>query len=192
MRIKKYRKDYRFKALKFDRRRGILYLHFILSCLLSERRKGTCSKEDVDLSNGGYTIIYEDGELYIVPSQETRMGGGIGYCTVKNKTFSYSMTRSQAEAALKAINVGEGATKSLGTLLLAALGGPVGSVVGLSVSVILNFIGGESTYVSHLKSFLNSGKSVAYFKFDTHCVNRGTMYGDPMYDYVVDNVRMTY
>lgn len=72
------------------------------------------------------------------------------------------------------------------------LGGPVGSVVGLSVSVILNFIGGESTYVSHLKSFLNSGKSVAYFKFDTHCVNRGTMYGDPMYDYVVDNVRMTY
>ena len=34
-----YRKDYRFKALKFDRRRGILYLHFILSCLLSERRK---------------------------------------------------------------------------------------------------------------------------------------------------------
>ena len=36
MRIKKYRKDYRFKALKFDRRRGILYLHFILSCLLSE------------------------------------------------------------------------------------------------------------------------------------------------------------
>ena len=37
-----------------------------------------------------------------------------------------------------------------------ALGGPVGSVVGLSVSVILNFIGGESTYVSHLKSFLNS------------------------------------
>ena len=82
--------------------------------------------------------------------------------------------------------------KSLGTLLLAALGGPVGSVVGLSVSVILNFIGGESTYVSHLKSFLNSGKSVAYFKFDTHCVNRGTMYGDPMYDYVVDNVRMTY
>lgn len=158
----------------------------------NDNSEGTCSKEDVDLSNGGFTIIYEDGELYIVPSQETRMGGGIGYCTVKNKTFSYSMTRSQAEAALKAINVGEGATKSLGTLLLAALGGPVGSVVGLSVSVILNFIGGESTYVSHLKSFLNSGKSVAYFKFDTHCVNRGTMYGDPMYDYVVDNVRMTY
>ena len=32
-------RSYRFKALKFDRRRGILYLHFILSCLLSERRK---------------------------------------------------------------------------------------------------------------------------------------------------------
>lgn len=45
----------------------------------NDNSKGTCSKEDVDLSNGGYTIIYEDGELYIVPSQETRMGGGIGY-----------------------------------------------------------------------------------------------------------------
>lgn len=154
--------------------------------------EGTCSKEEVDLSNGSYTIIYEDGELYIFPSQETRMGGGIGHCTVKNKTFSYSMTRSQAEAALKAINAGEGATKTLGTLLLAALGGPVGSIVGLSVSVILNFIGGDSAYISHLKSFLNSSKSVAYFKFDTHCVNRGNMYGDPMYDYVVDDVRMIY
>ncbi len=155
--------------------------------------ESTCSKEEVDLSNGSYTIIYEDGELYIVPSQETRMGGGIGHCTVKNKTFSYSMTRSQAEAALNAINIGEGATKSLGTLLLAALGGtPVGAAIGLGISVILNFIGGESAYVSHLKSFLNSGKSVAYFKFDTHCVNRGNMYGDPMYDYVVDDVRITY
>ena len=47
----------------------------------------SCSKEDVDLSNGGYTIIYEDGELYIVPSQETRMGGGIGYCTEKIRLF---------------------------------------------------------------------------------------------------------
>ena len=158
----------------------------------NDNSKGTCSKEDVDLSNGGYTIIYEDGELYIVSSPKTRIGAGIGHCTVKNKTFSYSMTRSQAEAALKVINVGEGVTKSLGGLLLNALGGPVGAVVGLSVPIILNFIGGESTYVSHLKSFLHSGNSVAYFKFDTHCVNRGTMYGDPMYDYVVDDVRMTY
>mgnify|MGYP007042227414 CR=1 FL=1 len=39
MRIKKYRKDYRFKALKFDRRRGILYLHFILSCLAVGKEK---------------------------------------------------------------------------------------------------------------------------------------------------------
>lgn len=159
----------------------------------SDNSGGTCSGEEVDLSNGGYTIIIEEGNLYIVPSQETRMGGGIGHCTVEKKTFSYSMTRSQAEAALKAINMGEGATKSLGTLLSAALGGtPVGAAIGLGVSVILNFIGGESAYVSHLKSFLNSSKSVAYFKFDTHCVNRGNMYGDPMYDYVVDNVRMTY
>ena len=29
----------------------------------NDNSKGTCSKEDVDLSNGGYTIIYEDGEL---------------------------------------------------------------------------------------------------------------------------------
>lgn len=26
----------------------------------NDNSKGTCSKEDVDLSNGGYTIIYED------------------------------------------------------------------------------------------------------------------------------------
>ena len=60
------------------------------------------------------------------------------------------------------------------------------------VSVILNFLGGESAYVSALKTFLNSGKSTAYFKFKTHCVNRGYMYGDPMYDYEVDSVSITF
>lgn len=155
--------------------------------------EGTCSKEEVDLSNGSYTIIYEEGKLYVVPSRETRMGGGIGHCTVKNKTFSYSITKSQAEAALKAINLGEGATNSLGTLLSAALGVTVvGSVLGLGLSVILNFIGGESAYISHLKSFLDSDYSVAYFKFETHCVNRGNMQGEPMYDYVVDKVSIAY
>lgn len=159
----------------------------------SARFGGTCSIEEVDISNGDYILIFEEGNLYIVPSQETCMGGGIGRCTVQNKTFSYSVTRSQAEAALEVINRGEGAIESLNSLLLTALGAiSVGSVIGLSASIILNFIGGESVYTSNLRTFLASGKSIAYFKFDTHCVNRGYMYGDPMYDYVVDNVRMIY
>lgn len=69
----------------------------------NDNSKGTCSKEDVDLSNGGYTIIYEDGRTIYSSFSRNTNGWRIGYCTVKNKTFSYSMTRSQAEAALKAI-----------------------------------------------------------------------------------------
>lgn len=49
-------------------------------------------------------------------------------------------------------------------VLNAVLPGDVGTAIGLSVSVILNFLGGESAYVSALKTFLNSGKSTAYFK----------------------------
>lgn len=78
------------------------------------------------------------------------------------------------------------------SVLNAVLPGDVGTAIGLSVSVILNFLGGESAYVSALKTFLNSGKSTAYFKFKTHCVNRGYMYGDPMYDYEVDSISITY
>ena len=39
-------------------------------------------------------------------------------------------------------------------VLNAVLPGDVGTAIGLSVSVILNFLGGESAYVSALKTFL--------------------------------------
>lgn len=85
------------------------------------------------------------------------------------------------------------AIMSLGNLPLSVLSGkPTLNVTGIGVSVILNFIDGENIHENHLRSFLNSNKSIAYFKFDTHCVNRGNMYREPMYDYVVDDVRMTY
>lgn len=167
-------------------------LMFSVSIPVSANGSNTCSVVEEDMTTGAYYLLEENGELYIIPSIETRMGGGIGRCTVQNKTFSYSMNRSQARAALDAISLGEGCVKSLGTLLSAAIPGDVGATIGLSVSVILNFLGGESAYVSALKTFLNSGKSTAYFKFKTHCVNRGYMYGDPMYDYEVDSVSITF
>jgi hypothetical protein len=147
----------------------------------------TCSSEEIAI-NDNYYITEENGTLIIKPSTSFRMGGGIGRCTVKNKTFSYSMTRSQAKAALKVTQIGEGSVKSLGTLLSTIVPGGI----GIAIDLILNYIGGDTVYVSNLKTFINSGKSTAYFKFKTHCENRGYMYGDPMYDYVIDSVSMTY
>lgn len=155
--------------------------------IVSASTSNTCSSEETVL-NDNYYITEQNGTLIIRPSTSFRMGGGIGRCTVKNKTFSYSMTRSQAKAALRVTQIGEGSVKSLGTLLSTIVPGGV----GLATSLVLNFIGGDTIYVSNLKTFINSGKSTAYFKFKTHCENRGYMYGDPMYDYVVDSVSMTY
>lgn len=154
---------------------------------VSASTSDTCSSAETVIDDN-YYITEQDGTLVIRPSISFYMGSGIGRCKVKNKTFSYSMTQSQAKAALKAIQVGEGAVKSLGTLLTAIVPGGV----GIAISVILNFMGGDSAYVSNLKTFINSGKSTAYFKFKTHCENRGYMHGEPMYDYVIDSVSMTY
>lgn len=148
----------------------------------------SCTDAPVLLNDGAYQMIEENGNLYFVPTIEDRMGGGIGRCHVDKKTFSYSMTRSEAQAALDATTIGDGMVKSLGTLLISCLS-PVAS---LSVSLILNFLGGETAYVSSLKEFLRSDKDKAYFEFKTHCVNRGYMYGDPMYDYVIDSIKITY
>lgn len=166
-----------------------LTLLFSLSTSLIVRASAldACSSEEAVLDDN-YYLTDQNGSLVIRTSNSSNMGGGIGRCTVENKTFSYSMSRSQAEAALRSIQIGEGAVKSLGTLLSAIAPGGV----GLAVSLVLNFIGGESAYVRNLNAFINSGKSTAYFKFETHCENRGYMYGDPMYDYVVDSVSMTY
>ena len=153
----------------------------------NDNSKGTCSKEDVDLSNGGYTIIYEDGELYIVPSQETLSPTTEPTGPPKaasSKVPKLLVAPSPTFIALRAASA---------WLLVIEYEKVLFFTVQYPIPPPIRFSWeGESTYVSHLKSFLNSGKSVAYFKFDTHCVNRGTMYGDPMYDYVVDNVRMTY
>lgn len=72
------------------------------------------------------------------------------------------MTQSQLEIALQVMKVDGGAVKSLGDLLLSVLGGKlVLNAIGIGVSVILNFIGGENVHESHLRSFLNSKKSIA-------------------------------
>lgn len=135
-------------------------------------------------------IADENGELYIKDNSISpiyRIGGGIGRCTQSSKTFYRTMTRSQAKAALKAIQLGEGSVKSIGTLLAS-----IGGAWGLAASLVLNYIGGEDTYVRYLKNFIESGKSTARFVFKTHCVNRGYMYGEPMYDYQVDSISISY
>lgn len=118
------------------------------------------------------------------------MGGGIGWCKDKpqKKTFSYTITRTQAKNAIKATTVGEGAVKSLGTLLSAVVPGGV----GIAASIVMNFLGGESAYIRKLKNFIDSGKSKAKLTFKTHCVDRGKSYGDPIYDYAVDSVSIQY
>lgn len=155
--------------------------------IVSASTSDTCSSAETVIYDN-YYITEQDGSLIIRPSISFRMGGGIGRCKVKNKTFSYSMTQSQAKAALHAIQIGEGAVRSLGTLL----GAIITVKLGIAIGVIMNFIGGDSIYVSNLKTFVNSEKSTAYFKFKTHCENRGHMHGEPMYDYVIDSVSMTY
>lgn len=51
---------------------------------------------------------------------------------------------------------------------------------------------GDSNYKRYLKNFLDSSASTAYITYQTHCVNRGYVGGDPMYDYVIDPVSFTY
>lgn len=153
---------------------------------------GMCSAEPVEIqmeaSDNQYYLFVEDGNLYITSAIQTQMGSGIGHCSVKNKTFKYSMTKKQAQAALKAINAGDGAVKTLGTLLSTIVPGGV----GLATSIVMNFLGGEDAYVRQMNNFVNSGKQTATFTFKTHCVERGNSYGEPMYDYVVDSVQMSY
>lgn len=126
-----------------------------------------------------YEFFEDEGILKIAALPMTRAGGGIGKCPANRyKTFTYSLSRKQAEAAYKVITIGQGAVKSLATLLSAPLG-----VWNLGASIALNFLGGDSLYKSNLKAFLNSNKSTLYVRIKGKCVNRGYMYGDPMYDY---------
>ena len=141
-----------------------------------------------DEDNIPYEVFEDRGQLVLKALYSPKMGGGIGRCPAnKYKTFSYTISRKNAQAALRVINIGEGAVISLGTLLGASLG-----MIGLPVDLILNFIGGPSAYETALYSFLNSGKGTGYIKLKTHCVNRGYMHGEPMYDYVVDKAYISY
>ena len=128
----------------------------------------TCDSVEVDLEDGEYILAVENDELRILPVSKARMGVGFGNCTVKNKIFSYSMTRQQAQNALTAIDTGTMAVTTLSTLLTAIL--PPG--VSIAASLVMNLIGGETEYERQLKNFVDSGRPVAFFKFETHCVNR--------------------
>ena len=67
--------------------------------------------------------------------------------------------------------------------------------IGVTASVanlILTFFGGESAYQRNLENFVASGASTATIVYNTHCVNRGYVGGDPMYDYEIDSVSMTW
>lgn len=143
--------------------------------------------QDAD-EESNFNIIFVDGHFYIKENViMPRMGGGIGRCTVKNKTFRKTFTRKKAKKALRAEQQGQGSYQ----VLIAALGTYFG-LTGLGVSSFMAFFGGESTLVRYLKNFIDSGKPKGKFIFRTHCVNRGYMYGDPMYDYEIDSISIQY
>ena len=110
------------------------------------------------------------------------MGGGIGRCKVKNKTFSYEITKDAAEASLKAIKQGQTFTNVVATLLSTQ----VGSVRGVVISLTALKLTSPGSYERLLNVFLKSGRKKGKLYFETHCVNRGYIQGEPMYDYVVD------
>lgn len=148
--------------------------------------KEVFEQDSVEESN--FSVVFANGHFYINENViMTKMGGGIGRCTVKNKTFKKTFTRKKAKKALRAEQLGLGSYQ----VLIAALGSYFG-LTGLGVSSFMAFFGGESTLVRYLKNFLDSGKSKGKFIFKTHCVNRGYMHGDPMYDYEVDSISIEY
>lgn len=148
---------------------------------------GNTGKTDSDAYN--FTLFTDGDHLYIHQGSpvQSRMGGGIGRCKQTYKTFYRSFSREQAQAALDAEELGQGYVKALGKLLTWA-GGDIGEIV----DEVFGYFGGDDAFVSQLKEFLASGKSTASFIFKTRCVNRGHMYGDPMYDYAVEDVSMSY
>lgn len=158
---------------------------FVVSSPLSafaSDNTGYCDVNEVKLENGGYTFEVIDGKLFIISIRQSRMGSGIGKCTVQNKTFSYQITKSGAEESLKAIKQGQTFTNVI-SLFLGGSAGVVGSIV-LGLTTLGLTSPGE--YEKLLNTFLNSGNATGHLYFETHCVNRGNMYGEPMYDYVVD------
>lgn len=151
-----------------------------------------------------YLIVEdEDGVMYAMFSNKNkelvfkkvmtpRFGGGIGRCKKKKKTFSLKFSRKRAKLAIKALNRGEGYVQSLGTLLL--LGGKIiGTVAAFVKEIAFNFFpSGEGPYRKALNKFINSKKKNGKIIVKTHCVNRGHIKGEPMYDYVADKAYLKY
>lgn len=141
-----------------------------------------------DEDNMPYEVFEDRGQLVLKSLYSPKMGGGIGRCPAnKYKTFSYTISRKNAQAALRVITIGEGAVISIGTLIVG-----ISALSSLTAGLLLNFLGGQSAYETALYSFLNSGKETGYIKLKTHCVNRGYIHGEPMYDYVVDKAYISY
>ncbi len=133
-----------------------------------------------------YSLYYYKDAFYIKDNSYMDIGGGLGRCPVnKNKTFTYKITREQAKNVKKALDVGSACATSLSTLI----GVSFPASVALS---IIGFIGGDNAYRSAIVTFLNSGKPSAKLVIKAHCVSRPPMYGEPTYDYEIDNVRITY
>lgn len=86
------------------------------------------------------------------------MGGGIGRCKVKNKTFSYEITKDAAEASLKAIKQGQTFTNVVATLLSTQ----VGSVRGVVISLTALKLTSPGSYERLLNDFLKSGRKKSF------------------------------
>lgn len=126
----------------------------------------------------------KDGKLVIETIIVTRMGGGIGKCpNKKEKTFSYTITREDYERSIKAINEGQTMTEAVSGLFQTQLG----KISGWLLRIFTSALTAEKDYEKLIRAaFEDKDKQSAKLIFETHCVDRGNMYGEPMYDYVVD------
>lgn len=148
-----------------------------------------------DENNVLYKMFSSNDELVIQQLYTPRVGGGIGRCPAnKQKKFSYTITKDRAKESKKAIKQG----KKMVAYISKAFGVSLGSSTAATIMnnildvAITEGLDAQSYYESILEEFLESGKSKAKFVFEAECVNRGNMYGDPMYDYVVRRARIEY
>lgn len=152
---------------------------------------GKAGKADPDAYN--FTLFTDGDHLYIHQgsSIQSRIGGGIGRCKQTYKTFYQTFNREQAKAALHAEQIGGGAVRVLKYLIGKAAKERFGKI-GTVADLILQHLGGKSELTKDLEVFIDSGKPSAHFVFKTRCMNRGHMYGDPMYDYAIESITMSY
>lgn len=78
------------------------------------------------------------------------------------------------------------AGKTASNVVATLLSTQVGSVRGVVISLTALKLTSPGSYERLLNDFLKSGRKKGKLYFETHCVNRGYIQGEPMYDYVVD------